>query len=69
MPWASLYAIWMARRRSVSVMARSMLSRHLVGVHDDQTLRVAGGAADGLDQARLAAQEALLVGVQDGHEA
>ena len=29
--------------------------RHLVGVHDDQTFRVAGGAADGLNQARLAA--------------
>ena len=40
-----------------------------VGVHDDQALGVARGAADGLDEARLAAEEALLVRVEDGDEA
>src|SRR3954453_24208682 len=40
----------------------------LVGVHDDLALDVAGGAADRLDERRLAAQEALLVGVEDRHE-
>ena len=29
---------------------------------------VAGGAADGLDERAVVAQEALLVGVEDGHE-
>ena len=42
--------------------------RHRVGVEDHQTLGVAGGTADGLDQAGLAAEEALLVGVQNGHQ-
>ena len=42
--------------------------RDLVGVHDDQALRVSGGAADGLDEGCLAAEEALLVRVQDGHQ-
>src|SRR5690606_32291867 len=36
---------------------------HAVGVEDDAAVDVAGGAADGLDQAGLGAQEALLVGV------
>ena len=36
-----------------------------VGVHDDPAVDVAGGAADGLDQRGLGAQEALLVGVED----
>ena len=39
-----------------------------IGVQDDQTLGVAGGAADGLYQAGLAAKEALLVSVQYGHQ-
>ena len=46
---------------------------HAVGddirVHDDKALGIAGRAANGLDQAGLAAQEALLVGIQDGNEA
>ena len=41
----------------------------LVGVEDDLAVDVAGGAADGLDQRGLGAQEALLVGVEDGDEA
>ena len=42
--------------------------RDLVGVHDDLTVDVARGAAHGLDERRLAAQEALLVGVEDADE-
>ena len=41
---------------------------HLVGVHDHLAVDVAGRPADGLDQRGLAAQEALLVGVEDGHQ-
>ena len=40
----------------------------LVGVHDHLAVDVAGRPADGLDQRRLAAEEALLVGVEDGHQ-
>ena len=40
----------------------------LVGVEDDAAVDVARGAADGLDQRRLGAQKALLVGVEDGDE-
>src|SRR4030095_14306504 len=39
-----------------------------VGVEDDAAVDVAGGAAGGLDQRGLAAQEALLVGVEDGDQ-
>ena len=41
---------------------------HLVGVQDHLGVDVAGGPADRLDQRRLAAQEALLVGVEDRHQ-
>ena len=41
---------------------------HRVGVHDDLAVDVAGGAADGLDQRACGAQEAFLVGVEDGHQ-
>ena len=43
--------------------------RFAVGVHDDQALGVACRAAYGLDEARLAAQEALLIRVQNGDKA
>src|SRR5262249_23682517 len=36
-----------------------------VGIEDDSAVDVAGGAADGLDQAGLAAQKTFLVGVED----
>ena len=39
-----------------------------VGVHDHQAVGVAGGPADGLDKGGLRPEEALLVGVQDGHQ-
>jgi hypothetical protein len=39
-----------------------------VGVHDDLALDVAGRPAHGLDERRLAAQEPLLVGVEDGDQ-
>ena len=41
---------------------------HLVGVEDHLAVDVAGGAADGLDERGLAAQEAFLVGVEDRHQ-
>ena len=41
---------------------------HRVGVEDDHAIDVAGGPAHGLDQRGGRAQEALLVGVEDGHE-
>src|SRR5665647_1505688 len=41
---------------------------HLVGIHVHLAGDVAGGAADGLDQAPGGAQEPLLVGVQDAHQ-
>ena len=40
----------------------------LVGVHQHPAVDVPRGAADRLDQRRLAAQEALLVGVEDRDE-
>ncbi len=40
-------------------------ARHPVGVQDHLAVDVARGAAGGLDQGRLRAQEALLVGVED----
>ena len=40
----------------------------LVGVHVDLAGDVARRAADGLDQGGAGAQEALLVGVEDGHQ-
>ena len=41
---------------------------HLVGVEHHLGVHVAGRAADGLHQRRFAPQEALLVGVEDGHQ-
>ncbi len=41
---------------------------HLVGVEDDLGVDVSRGAADRLHQRGLAPQEALLVGVEDGHQ-
>ena len=41
---------------------------HLVGVHHHLPADVAGGAPDGLDQRRLAAQKAFLVRVEDRHQ-
>ena len=39
-----------------------------IGIHDYLTVRVTSSAADGLDQAALVSQEALLVGVENGHQ-
>ena len=41
---------------------------HLVGIEDDLAIDVARGAADGLDERGLRAQEAFLVGVENGDE-
>ena len=40
----------------------------LVGIHDDQALRVSGSTTDGLNQRGLGPEEALLVRVQNGHQ-
>ena len=50
-------------------MARSIEPVIVVGVEDDLAVDVARGAADGLDQGGLGAQEAFLVGIEDGDEA
>jgi hypothetical protein len=42
--------------------------RHLVGIEDDAAVDVARGAADGLHQRGLGAQEAFLVRVQDADQ-
>ena len=68
MPLAVFQAVCFSRRRSVSAMARSMEPVIVVGVEDDLAVEVARGAADGLDQRGLAAQEAFLVGVEDGDQ-
>src|SRR3954470_11304838 len=44
---------------------RAHRRRLLVGVHEHRALDVAGRAPDRLDERRLAAEEALLVGVED----
>ena len=41
---------------------------HFVGVEDGAAFEVAGGAAYGLDEGALGAEEAFLVGVEDGDE-
>ena len=56
---------WIARRRSVSSIAVRHRRRLLVGVHQHRAADVARRAADRLDQRGLAAEEALLVGVED----
>ena len=43
--------------------------RDLIGIHNDEALGVSGRPADGLNQGCLAAEESLLIGVQDGHQA
>ena len=67
-PCSSLY-------RELNVpAARRLLDRaldrlgELVRVHDDLAVHVPRGAPDRLDEGRLAPEEALLVGVEDGHE-
>ena len=40
----------------------------LVGVHDDATVHVPRGAPHGLDERTAAAEEALLVRIEDGDE-
>ena len=67
-PFASLWAICLARRRSVSLDRVAHGRGHLVRVHVDLAGDVAGRAADRLDQRAAAAQEALLVGVEDRHQ-
>ena len=42
---------------------------HAVGIEDDAAIDVTRGAADGLDEGGFRAQEAFLVGIEDGDEA
>ena len=68
MPFAVLYSTCFSRRRLVSSMARCIEPVTLVGIEDDVAVDVARGAADGLDQRGLAAQEAFFVGVENGDQ-
>ena len=68
MPCASFQAVCLARRRSVSSIARRRLLVIASAYRIDAPVDVARGAADGLDQAGLRAQKPLLVGVQDGDQ-
>ena len=68
MPCSALYACCSARRRLVSLMARCIESVTLSAYMITCAVDVAGGPADGLDERRLAAEEALLVGVEDGDQ-
>ena len=38
---------------------------HIVGIHNNATIDVAGGATNGLNERRFATQKALFVGVKD----
>ena len=58
----------MIRRRAGLVERELDRLGVLVGVHEDLAVDVARRAADRLDQRRLAAEEALLVGVEDRDE-
>ena len=68
MPCSRLNATWLG------APALGLADRRLhrvgdpVGVQDRLAVEVARRAADGLDQAALGAQEALLVGVEDRHQ-
>ena len=42
--------------------------RDAVGVHDDVAVRIAGRAADDLDERCVGAQEALFIGIEDGDQ-
>ena len=68
MPCSALYATWTL----APAMRLADRPHHrvgdAVGVHHHLTADVAGGAADHLDQRRLGAEEAFLVGVEDAHQ-
>ena len=67
-PCSSLYATCVARLRFVSSSAPCDRLGGLVRVQQHLAVDVACRAADRLQESRLAAQEALLVGVQHGDE-
>ena len=68
MPWSRLYCD-LDRATAIRLVDRDLHRLgHPVGVHDDLAADVAGRAADHLDQRPGAAQEALLVGVEDRDE-
>ena len=43
-------------------------ARYLVGIHNDEAVHVAGGAASRLRERTMRSQETLFVGIEDGHE-
>ncbi len=49
-------------------MARSIEPGDLIGIENDLAVDIARGAADRLDQRGLGAQEAFLVGIENGDE-
>ena len=68
MPLASFHACLLGPAPSGFFQGSAQTVGHDVGVEDDATVHVARRPADGLGQAGLAAQEALLVRVQDRHQ-
>jgi predicted nucleotidyltransferase len=64
MALAALYSVCFSRRRVVSASALHRAG-HGIRIEDHLAVDVAGGAADGLDQRGLAAQETFLIGVED----
>ena len=68
MPCSRLYASCFSRRRAGLVHRALHRAGDPIGVQDHPPVDVARGAADGLDQRRLGAQEPLLVRVHDAHQ-
>ena len=68
MPCSSLYASWILAAAVRLVDRAAHRARDLVRVHDHAAVHVARRAPDRLDERGLAAQEALLVGVEDRDE-
>ena len=68
MPCSSLYARWIVAAARRLVEAALHRAGDPVGVEDRAPVHVPRRAADGLDERAVAAQEALLVGVEDRDE-
>ena len=58
----------MSRRRRVSSIAFVHRIRRLVGIHDDLAVCVSCRAADRLNERTVVAQEAFLIGIEDGYK-
>src|SRR3546814_20576880 len=53
----------------ISDWSSDVCSSDLIGIKDDASIDIAGGAANGLNQRRFRAQETFLVRVQNSHKA